>query len=75
MLRRFSANQLAILQAKGDGLGVNAVGAADLRRVLKFARALFEHFAEALQSASIRREASRICSACAVSTTSFEVSP
>src|SRR5437016_3203968 len=38
------------LEPEGDGLGVNAVGAADLRSVLKFVRALFEHLAEALEA-------------------------
>jgi hypothetical protein len=33
-------------QAESNGLGVNAVSAADLRRVLKFARASFENFAK-----------------------------
>ena len=34
------------LQAEGDGLGVNAVGAANLRGVLKFVGAEIEDFAE-----------------------------
>ena len=50
MLRRFSVVPVGDLEAKGDGLGMHAVGAADLRRVLKFARARSEHFAEAHQA-------------------------
>ena len=34
------------LQAEGDGLGMDAVGAADLGSVLKFVGAVFENFAE-----------------------------
>jgi hypothetical protein len=38
-------------QAKGDGLGVNAVSAADLRRVAKFMCAQIEDFSEHHQGA------------------------
>ena len=63
-------------QAEGDRLGVNAVRAADFRRVLEFPGALFEHFAEARDALSRSAcDASRTSSACAVSTTSFDVSP
>ena len=62
-------------QAESDRLGVNAVRAADFRRVLEFPRALFENFAELAISFSISCEASRTSSACAVSTTSLEVRP
>ncbi len=50
MIAAIFGKPIGNLQAEGNGLGVNAVGAADLRSVLKFAGALFEHFAEALES-------------------------
>ena len=37
------------LQAEGDRFGVNAVGAADFRRVFEFPGASFEHIAELLE--------------------------
>ena len=63
-------------QAEGDRLGMDAVRAADFGRVLEFPGALFEHFAE-IARCPFRSacEASRTSSACAVSTTSLEVSP
>src|SRR6266567_2648 len=36
------------LETESNGLGVHAMSAADLRRVLKFVRALFQHFTETL---------------------------
>jgi len=64
------------LQAKGDGLGVNAVCTADLRRMAEFVGAQIENFPETspIRARSVF-EASRTCRACAVSTTSLDVMP
>src|SRR6266571_4653752 len=37
------------LETESNGLGVHAMSAADLRRVLKFVRALFQHLSETLE--------------------------
>ncbi len=63
------------LQSKGDGFRMDAVGAPDLRSVLKFVRSQVQHFAEQHQIAFDQCEASRTSKACAVSTTSLEVIP
>ena len=62
-------------QAERNRLGVNAMGAPDLRSVAILMRTQVEHFAEQNKARSMMQEASRICSACAVSTMSFEVRP
>src|SRR5579859_5285959 len=38
------------LEAEGNRLGMNAMGAPDLGSMLKLVRPLFEHFAQALES-------------------------
>jgi hypothetical protein len=81
--RRVEAGQVALhlgvpveqLEAEGGRLGVNAVGAADGGRVLELDGAALEHGQQGGEPARISAEASFTCSACAVSTMSFEVSP
>ena len=64
------------LQAEGDRLGVNAMRAADLHGVLELERAPLEHLAQLFHARDAEScEAWRICSACAVSTTSVDVIP
>ena len=64
------------LEAEGRRLGVDAVGAADGRRVLELESAALEH-GEERDAGPLRMspEASLTCRACAVSTMSFEVRP
>jgi hypothetical protein len=81
---RVEASQVALhlripvqqLQAEGRRLGMDAVRAADRRRVLELEGAALEDrqqlFSEAFAN---QRDASFTCKACAVSTMSFEVSP
>ena len=63
------------LEAEGRRLGVDAMGAADRRRVLELDGTPPENFEEAGESERISAEASLSWSACAVSTMSVEVSP
>ena len=64
------------LQAERDGLGVHAVRAADLHRVLELERAALQHLAQTLRGRASRiADACCSSSACAVSTTSLEVRP
>ena len=64
------------LQAERDRLGVDAVRAADLHGVLELQRAALQHGAQLLADPRIRIAAACCSSsACAVSTTSFDVSP
>ena len=63
------------LEAESDGLGVDAVRAADHGRVLELPRAALEDFGEPLQVLRDDCGGLRISKACAVSTTSFEVRP
>ncbi len=63
------------LQAKGCGLGMNAMRAPDRRRVLELEGAALEHGQKASRPVRIIADASFTCKACAVSTMSFEVSP
>ena len=82
--RRVKADQVALhlgvpveqLEAEGRRLGVDAVGAADGGRVLELDGAALEHGEQRQRCpARMSAEASLTCSACAVSTMSFEVSP
>ena len=73
------ARQLGVperqLQTEGHRLGVDAVRAADHRRVLVLAARVLTASPSAGEACRIRSHASRICSASAVSTTSEEVRP
>ena len=63
------------LEAEGDGLGVDAVRAADHGRVLELQGAPLQHLASRCRSCAMTADACRMSSACAVSTTSLEVRP
>ena len=63
------------LEAERDRLGVNAVRAADLRRVLELEARRFSTSAASSRSSRMIADACFTSSACAVSTTSFDVSP
>ncbi len=54
---------------------MDAVGASDHGSVLELHGAALETFGEALEAGRMIAEASLSCRACAVSTTSLEVSP
>ena len=78
--RSMLARQLGVpqrqLQAEGHQLGVDAVRAADHRRVPVLVGARLDRRRRAPPGSSrMRSQASTICSACAVSTTSDEVRP
>ena len=63
-------------EAEGDGLGVDAVSAADHGRVFEFPGAALRGLRKgAARSCAMMSRGLRISRACAVSTTSLEVSP